>query len=100
MLVFAGMFHLYRYGKNLPKSNIEVISSKGPTSGLSSFRNKMLGKDGLKKAIPAPTGSNVSSLPDNSGKVPKEEQSVEPEIKTSSKKGASSSTTTADTSSM
>ncbi len=98
MLVFAGMFHLYRYGKNLPKSNIEVISSRGPTSGLSSFGNKMLGKDTLKKAIPASTGSNVSSLPDNSGKMTKEEQSVEPEIKTSSK-GASSSSSTTDTSS-
>lgn len=28
MLVFAGMFHLYRYGRGLPKSNVEVVSSK------------------------------------------------------------------------
>ena len=74
------------------KSNIEVISSKGPTLGLSSFGNKILGKDISKKAIPASSGANVSSLPDNSGKITKEEQqSVEPEIKASSKDASSSS---------
>ena len=87
MLVFAGMFHLYRYGKNLPKSNIEVISSKKPVYSLSSFGNKMLGKDASRKAISAAegTGSNISSLPYNSGSTIKEEKPVEsPEIKKSS----------------
>ncbi len=28
MLVFAGMFHLYRYGRGLSKSNVEVVTSK------------------------------------------------------------------------
>jgi ubiquinol-cytochrome c reductase cytochrome b subunit len=27
MLVFAGMFHLYRYGKGISKSNVEVVTS-------------------------------------------------------------------------
>jgi ubiquinol-cytochrome c reductase cytochrome b subunit len=28
MLVFAGMFHLYRYGRGLSKSNVEVVTTK------------------------------------------------------------------------
>ena len=27
MLVFAGMFHLYRYGKGISKSNVEVVTT-------------------------------------------------------------------------
>src|SRR5918911_3552603 len=37
MLVFAGMFHLYRHGKSLPQSTVEVVSSKRPSYGLSTF---------------------------------------------------------------
>lgn len=40
MLVFAGMFHLYRYARGTPKSNVEVITVKShkfsffPSKGL------------------------------------------------------------------
>ncbi len=94
MIVFAGMFHLYRYGKNLPKSNVEVVSSQGPLTGLSSFSNKMLGKDASKKPLSAPPPYNQSSLPDNSSSM-KKEQSAEPEIK-ASKNTMSSNTDTSN----
>ena len=94
MLVFAGMFHLYRYGKNLPKSNIEVVSSKKPIYSLSSFGNKMLGKETSKKAISSTekVGQHISSLPYNSDSTIKEEKPVEsPEIKKSSMDTSSTS---------
>ena len=97
MLVFAGMFHLYRYGKNLPKSNIEVISSKKPVYSLSSFGNKMLGKDTSKKAISSTEGlgQRTSSLPYNSDSTIKEEKPIEsPEIKKSSMDTSSSTSST------
>jgi len=100
MLVFAGMFHLYRYGKNLPKSNIEVISSKRPGAGLSSFGNRILGKDNSRKALTATQSAeaSVSSLPNNT-EIEKE-KTVEPEIKTASKgTSTSTSSTSASTSS-
>jgi ubiquinol-cytochrome c reductase cytochrome b subunit len=100
MLVFAGMFHLYRYGKNLPKSNIEVISSKRPGAGLSSFGNRILGKDSSRKALTATQSAeaSVSSLPNNT-EIEKE-KAIEPEIKTASKgTSTSTSSTSASTSS-
>ena len=100
MLVFAGMFHLYRYGKNLPKSNIEVISSKRPGVGLSSFGNRILGKDSSRKALTATQSAeaSVSSLPNNT-EIEKE-KAIEPEIKTASKgTSISTSSTSASTSS-
>ncbi|HEX5519103.1 MAG TPA: cytochrome b N-terminal domain-containing protein [Candidatus Nitrosocosmicus sp.] len=100
MLVFAGMFHLYRYGKNLPKSNIEVISSKRPGAGLSSFGNRILGKDSSRKALTATQSAeaSVSSLPNNT-EIEKE-KAIEPEIKTASKgTSISTSSTSASTSS-
>ncbi|MBA3750430.1 MAG: cytochrome bc complex cytochrome b subunit [Nitrosopumilus sp.] len=98
MLVFAGMFHLYRYGKNLPKSNIEVISSKKPRYNLSSFRNKMLRKDSSRKELE--TGSKIPSLSDSSDKITKGEKPIEtPEIKTSSNVGASPSSSSPSSSS-
>ena len=97
MLVFAGMFHLYRQGKSLPKSNVEVVSSRRPGIGLSSFGNKILGKDTSKKPLPvgASTGttSTVSSLPGGDlDKKTQEEKPVSaesPEIKTPSKSSTS-----------
>jgi ubiquinol-cytochrome c reductase cytochrome b subunit len=105
MLVFAGMFHLYRHGKSLPKSNIEVVSSKRPSYGLSSFGNKILGKDTSKKPLPigASTGATatVSSLPsDDLGEKTKEEKPVaaeSPEIKTPSKTSTSTSSSSSTT---
>jgi len=97
MLVFAGMFHLYRHGKSLPKSNVEVVSSKRPSYGLSSFGNKILGKDTSKKPLPLGASSGaatISSLPGELDKKTKEEQPVaaeSPEIKTSSKSSSTSS---------
>ena len=95
MLVFAGMFHLYRYGKNLPKSNVEIVSSQGPLTSLSSFSNKMLGKDSSKKPLSAPVVSNQSSLPDNSSSLKKEQSAKSPEIK-ASKNTKSSNTDTSN----
>jgi len=102
MLVFAGMFHLYRQGKSLPKSNIEVVSSKRPSYGLSSFGNKMLGKDTSKKPLPvgASTGttSTVSSLPggdlDEKTQEEKPVAAESPEIKTPSKSSTSTTSST------
>jgi ubiquinol-cytochrome c reductase cytochrome b subunit len=102
MLVFAGMFHLYRYGKNLPKSNIEVISSKRPGAGLSSFGNRILGKDSSRKALTATQSAeaSVSSLPNNIEIDNEKEKAIEPEIKTASKgTSTSTSSTSASTSS-
>jgi len=96
MLVFAGMFHLYRYGKNLPKSNIQVISSKKHRYNFPSFGNKMLRKDTSKKELE--TGSKIPSLSDTSDKISKDEKSIEaPEIKTSSNVGTSTSPSTSPT---
>jgi ubiquinol-cytochrome c reductase cytochrome b subunit len=90
MLVFAGMFHLYRYGKNIPKSNVQVISSKKHHYGLPSLGNKMLRRDMQKNKVLA--GAKVSSLPDNSDSKANEEKPIEnPSIKTPST--TSSSTT-------
>ena len=102
MLVFAGMFHLYRQGKSLPKSNIEVVSSKRPSYGLSSFGNKILGKDTSKKPLPvgASTGttSTVSSLPggdlDEKTQEEKPVAAESPEIKTPSKSSTSTTSST------
>src|SRR6476660_6349516 len=102
MLVFAGMFHLYRQGKSLPKSNIDVISSKRPSYGLSSFGNKILGKDTSKKPLPVDTStgttSTVSSLPGGDlDKKTQEEKPVaaeSPEIKTPSKSSTSTTSST------
>lgn len=94
MLVFAGMFHLYRYGKNIPKSNIEVISSKKPVYSLSSFGNKMIGKYTSNNAISTAegTGSGISSLPSNPDPSIKDEKPIEsPEIKKSTKDTSSTS---------
>ncbi|MGN6350606.1 MAG: cytochrome b [Candidatus Nitrosocosmicus sp.] len=99
MLVFAGMFHLYRYGKNLPKSNIEVISSKRPGVGLSSFGNRILGKDTSRKALTATQSAegSVASLPNNTEIDKEKEKAIEPEIKTTSK-GTATATSTSSTS--
>ncbi|MGN6349407.1 MAG: cytochrome b [Candidatus Nitrosocosmicus sp.] len=99
MLVFAGMFHLYRYGKNLPKSNIEVISSKRPGVGLSSFGNRILGKDTSRKALTATQSAegSVASLPNNTEIDKEKEKAIEPEIKTASK-GTATATSTSSTS--
>jgi len=102
MLVFAGMFHLYRQGKSLPKSNVEVVSSKRPSYGLSSFGNKMLGKDTSKKPLPvgASTGttSTVSSLPggdlDEKTQEEKPVAAESPEMKTPSKSSTSTTSST------
>jgi ubiquinol-cytochrome c reductase cytochrome b subunit len=102
MLVFAGMFHLYRQGKSLPKSNVDVISSKRPSYGLSSFGNKILGKDTSKKPLPVDTStgttSTVSSLPGGDlDKKTQEEEPVaaeSPEIKTPSKSSTSTTSST------
>jgi len=96
MLVFAGMFHLYRYGKNIPKSNVQVISSKKHRYDLPSLGNKMLRRDMPKNKVL--TGSTVSSLPDNSDIKTNEEKPIEnPSIKTPST--TSSSTTSSSTTS-
>ena len=88
MLVFAGMFHLYRYGKSIPKSNVEVVSSRKYRPGLPSFGNKLLRKEPLKKE--ALEGSGISSLSD---KTTKEAESLKaPEIKTASSTSSTSST--------
>jgi ubiquinol-cytochrome c reductase cytochrome b subunit len=98
MLVFAGMFHLYRYGKGLQKSNIEVISSRSPGYGLASLGNRLLGKDTSRKALTTTpqSGPAISSLPSNASMDAEKEKAVETEIKTG--RGSSSSSSSASSS--
>jgi ubiquinol-cytochrome c reductase cytochrome b subunit len=101
MLVFAGLFHLFRYGKSIPKSNVEVISSDKHRFNFPSF--------GTRKSLP-PTPSSGSSIGELTGSLPSsslgkmevadgtEKKHVEraPEIKSSSTT-TSSSTTSSNT---
>jgi ubiquinol-cytochrome c reductase cytochrome b subunit len=97
MLVFAGMFHLYRYGKSIPQSNVQVISSKKHRYDFPSLGNKILRKDISKNKLP--TGAKISSLPNKSDSTANEEKPIEnPSIKTSSA-STSSSPSSASTSS-
>jgi ubiquinol-cytochrome c reductase cytochrome b subunit len=92
------MFHLYRYGKGLQKSNIEVISSRSPGYGLASLGNRLLGKDTSRKALTTTpqSGPAISSLPSNASMDAEKEKAVETEIKTG--RGSSSSSSSASSS--
>jgi ubiquinol-cytochrome c reductase cytochrome b subunit len=96
MLVFAGIFHLYRYGKGLPTSNVEVITTKKRKFVFPSFGA------GSTKSLPSKT-AEASALSDSSDHVfnAPSDKSLEdkkpvpvPEI--SSSKGSSSSTSSSN----
>jgi ubiquinol-cytochrome c reductase cytochrome b subunit len=91
MLVFAGMFHLYRYGRGLTKSNVEVV-----TTNKRKFVFPSIGA-GSSKSLPSKTAT-VGELSDSSDRIfnAPSDKSLEdkkpvpvPEI--SSSKGSSSS---------
>jgi len=94
MLVFAGMFHLYRYGRGLTKSNVEVVTTNKRKFVFPSFGA------GSTKALPSKS-AKVGELSDSSDrifnspsdKLPEDKESVPvPEI--SSSKGSSLPTST------
>lgn len=95
MLVFAGMFHLYRYGKGLSKSNVEVVTNNK--------RKFIFPSIGSSKTKPSLThDSNRKDISDNKAEIPKssllstEEQGLPvPEIH-SNKGGSSASEYTYD----
>jgi len=89
MLVFAGMFHLYRYGRGLTKSNVEVVTTNKRKFVFPSFGA------GSTKSLPSkPTKAGELSDPSDrifnspSDKLPEDKKPVPvPEI--SSSKGSS-----------
>ena len=93
MLVFAGMFHLYRYGRGLSKSNVEVVTSKKrkfifPSFG-SSQRKAISSDSSVKELSDVSSPSNLSK-----DKIIEKSQPVPlPEIQSS--KQISSGTTAA-----
>ncbi|VFJ13234.1 cytochrome b [Candidatus Nitrosocosmicus franklandus] len=88
MLVFAGMFHLYRYGRGLPKSNVEVVTSKKRKFIFPSF--------GSPKRRPLSGGTPVKELSDVSSEeklqkdkaLHKDESVPLPEIQSSKRSSA------------
>src|ERR1044072_3862147 len=62
MLVFAGMFHLYRYGRGLTKSNVEVITTNKRKFVFPSFGA------GSSKSLPSKT-SEAGRLSDSSERI-------------------------------
>jgi ubiquinol-cytochrome c reductase cytochrome b subunit len=89
MLVFAGMFHLYRYGRGITKSNVEVV-----TTNKRKFVFPSIGA-GSTKSLPSKT-AKVGELSDSSDRIfnPPSDKSLDdkkpvpvPEI--SSSKGSS-----------
>ena len=90
MLVFAGMFHLYRYGRGLTKSNVEVVTTNKRKFVFPSFGA------GSTKSLPSKpakagelSGSSDRIFNSPSDKLPEDKKPVPvPEI--SSSKGSSS----------
>jgi ubiquinol-cytochrome c reductase cytochrome b subunit len=62
MLVFAGMFHLYRYGRGLTKSNVEVVTTNKRKFVFPSFGA------GSTKSLPSKT-AKVGELSDSSDRI-------------------------------
>ncbi len=63
MLVFAGMFHLFRYSRGTPKSNVEVVTLKHRNYsfpfGPGEDKTKLTYRDSSAK--PLPESSTVTS---------------------------------------
>lgn len=62
MLVFAGMFHLYRYGRGLTKSNVEVVTTNKRKFVFPSF------SAGSTKSLPSKPAT-VGELSDSSDRI-------------------------------
>jgi len=62
MLVFSGMFHLYRYGRGLSKSNVEVVTTNKRKFVFPSFGA------GSTKSLPSKT-AKVGELSDSSDRI-------------------------------
>jgi ubiquinol-cytochrome c reductase cytochrome b subunit len=62
MLVFSGMFHLYRYGRGLSKSNVEVVTTNKRKFVFPSFG------PGSTKSLPSKT-ARVDELSDSSHRI-------------------------------
>ncbi len=62
MLVFAGMFHLYRYGRGLTKSNVEVVTTNKRKFVFPSFGA------GSRKSLPSKS-AKVGELSDSSDRI-------------------------------
>ncbi len=62
MLVFSGMFHLYRYGRGLSKSNVEVVTTNKRKFVFPSFG------PGSTKSLPSKT-AKIGELSDSSHRI-------------------------------
>jgi ubiquinol-cytochrome c reductase cytochrome b subunit len=104
MLVFAGLFHLFRYGKSIPKSNVEVISSDRHRFNFPSFGNRkslpsVPGLDSSRGELTESISSGSKSKIGLAGENERKPIESPPEIKSSKSSGKVDSSLPSSTSS-